>query len=130
LADAKTKLVVTLLRNDALQRDGPRANVGYRDPGPAAATGGRIGAKHMRAIKPFEKETGGYWHDTTGHFVYVRKGWLKFSFQGIRDDILVEAGSCISQLTGVPRNLTGQADALEVIEINLPAEFSTIELTT
>ena len=37
--------------------------------------------------------------------------------------------SCISQPAGVPDNVVGQSDDLEVIEINLPAEFSTIELT-
>jgi mannose-6-phosphate isomerase-like protein (cupin superfamily) len=129
LADAKTKLIVTRLTDDAFHREGPRANVEYRDLGLAAATGGRIGAKHIRAIKPFEKETGWHWHDMTGHFVYVLKGWLKFRFEGIPDDVVVEAGSCISQPAGVPHNVIGQSDDLEVIEINLPAEFSTIELT-
>ena len=130
LADAKTKLIVTRLADDAFHREGPRANVEYRDLGLAAATGGRVGAKHIRAIKPFEKETGWHWHDMTGHFVYVLKGWLKFRFEGIPDDIVVEAGSCISQPAGVPHNVIGQSDDLEVIEINLPAEFSTIELTS
>ena len=129
LTDAKTKLNVSRLTEDAFHREGPRANVEYRDLGLAAATGGRIGAKHIRAIKPFVTETGWHWHDMTGHFVYVLKGWLKFRFEGIPDDIVVEAGSCISQPAGVPHNVIGQSDDLEVIEINLPAEFSTIELT-
>ncbi len=34
----------------AFTRDGPRADVEYRDLGLAAATGGRIGTKHIRAI--------------------------------------------------------------------------------
>ena len=129
LADAKTKLIVSGPTEDAFHREGPRANVEYRDLGLAAATGGRIGAKHIRAIKPFEKETGWHWHDMTGHFVYVLKGWLKFRFEGVSDEIVVEAGSCISQPAGVPHNVIGQSDDLEVIEINLPAEYSTIERT-
>jgi hypothetical protein len=53
LTDAKTKLNVSRLTEDAFHREGTRANVEYRDLGLAAATGGRIGAKHIRAIKPF-----------------------------------------------------------------------------
>jgi hypothetical protein len=37
----------------------------------SAASGGRIGAKHIRAIRPFEQPTGWHWHDMTGHFVVV-----------------------------------------------------------
>ena len=81
LHEAKTKLLVTPLTEDAFRRDGPRSMVEYRDLGLAAATQGRVGAKHIRAIKPFEKETGWHWHDMTGHFVYVLKGWLKFRFE-------------------------------------------------
>ena len=36
-------------------REGPRADAEYRDLGLAAATGGRIGAKHIRAIRPFDQ---------------------------------------------------------------------------
>jgi uncharacterized cupin superfamily protein len=130
LADAKTKLVITPLTDEAFHREGPRSNVEYRDLGLAAATGGRIGAKHIRAIRPFEKETGWHWHDMTGHFVYVLKGWLKFRFDGVADDVLVEEGSCISQPAGVAHNVIGQSDDLEIIEINIPAEYATVECST
>ena len=56
LADAKTKLVLTRLTDAAFHREGPRSNVEYRDLGLAAATAGRVDAKHIRAIKPFDKE--------------------------------------------------------------------------
>lgn len=127
LADAKTKLVVTRLTEASFHREGPRSNVEYRDLGLAAATAGRVDAKHIRAIRPFDKETGWHWHDMTGHFVYVLKGWLKFRFDGVESDVMVEAGSCISQPAGVPHNVVGQSDDLEIIEINLPAEYGTFE---
>src|SRR5215218_5245620 len=95
LADAKTKLNVNRLTQDAFHREGPRANVEYRDLGLAAATGGRIGAKHIRAIKPFEKETGWHWHDMTGHFVYVLMGWVRFEFADVSEPVTVSAGSFI-----------------------------------
>jgi mannose-6-phosphate isomerase-like protein (cupin superfamily) len=129
LADAKTALNLSKPLNDtAFYRDGPRANVEYRDLGLAAATGGRIGAKHIRAIRPFDTETGWHWHDMTGHFIYVLRGWIKFRFEGVQDEVRVEAGTCLSQPAGVPHNVIGQSDDLELIEINLPAEYATIDL--
>lgn len=127
LADAKTKLLVTPLVDASFHREGPRSNVEYRDLGLAAATAGRVSAKHVRAIKPFDRETGWHWHDMTGHFVYVLKGWLKFRFDGVADEIVVDAGTCISQPAGVPHNVIGQSDDLEIIEINLPAEYGTFD---
>lgn len=128
LADGKTKLVLTRFSEGAFHREGPRAFVEYRDLGLSAATTGRVGAKHIRAIQPFDKETGWHWHDMTGHFVYVLKGWVKFQFDGVEGDVLVDAGSCISQPAGVPHNVVGQSEDLEIIEINLPAEYGTFEV--
>ena len=127
LAEAKSKLVLTPLESGRFHRDGPRANVEYRDLGLMEASGGRIGAKHIRAIKPFDKETGWHWHDMTGHFVYVLRGWVRFRFDGITDEVTVNAGSCLSQPAGVAHNVVGQSDDLELIEINLPAEYATVE---
>ena len=44
--------------NATFTRDGPRADVEYRDLGLAAATNGRIGIKHIRAIMPLPAPTG------------------------------------------------------------------------
>lgn len=127
LKDALTALALT--RSEApFTRDGPRADVEYRDLGLAKATGGRIGAKHIRAIRPFPAETGWHWHDMTGHVVFVLKGWLKFRYAGHRDDVTVRAGDCLSQPAGVAHNVIGRSDDLEVLEINLPAEFGTFDL--
>jgi mannose-6-phosphate isomerase-like protein (cupin superfamily) len=129
LADAKTTLNLSApLTDAAFDRDGPRANVEYRDLGLAKATGGKIGARHIRAIRPFDKETGWHWHDMTGHFVYVLKGWIKFKFENVPDEVVVQAGTCLSQPAGVPHNVIGQSDDLELIEINLPADYATVDL--
>ncbi len=73
--------------NAEFTRDGPRADVEYRDLGLAAATGGRIGIKHIRAIMPLPHPTGWHWHDMTGHFVYVLRGWITFRFAGVEGDV-------------------------------------------
>ena len=127
LAAAKSKLLLTPLEDSRFQRDGPRANVEYRDLGMAEATDGRISAKHIRAIAPFEKETGWHWHDMTAHFVYVLKGWVEFRYDGVAESVKVIAGSCLSQPAGVAHNVIGQSDDLELIEINTPADYATAE---
>lgn len=109
-------------------RDGPRADVEYRDLGLAAATNGRIGIKHIRAIMPLPQATGWHWHDMTAHFVYVLKGSLTFRFDGVDGDVTVHAGSGLSQPAGVPHNVVARSDDLEVLEINVPAQYGTWDL--
>jgi mannose-6-phosphate isomerase-like protein (cupin superfamily) len=128
LGQAKSLLALAEYSEDAFTRDGPRADVEYRDLGLAAATGGRIGAKHIRAIRPFEKETGWHWHDMTGHFVFVIRGWIKFRYAGAPDEVVVRKGDCLSQPGGVAHNVIDRSDDLELIEINMPAEFGTRDL--
>jgi mannose-6-phosphate isomerase-like protein (cupin superfamily) len=127
LADAKSKFVLTPFSGDHFRRDGPRANVEYRDLGMAEASGGRIGAKHIRAIQPFDKETGWHWHDMTAHFIYVLRGWVQFRFDGMTEVVTVNVGDCLSQPAGVAHNVVGQSDDLEIIEINMPAQYATAE---
>lgn len=127
LADAKSKLILTPLEDGRFHREGPRSFVEYRDLGMAHASGGRIGGKHIRAIQPFSEETGWHWHDMTAHFVYVLKGWIKFRFDGMDEPVTVIAGSCLSQPGGVAHNVVGQSDDLELIEINIPADYITAE---
>lgn len=125
---AHSALHLASLADTPFTKDGPRADVEYRDLGLAAATGGRIGAKHIRAIMPFAKETGWHWHDMDGHFVYVLKGWITFRFEGVEEPVTVEAGGCLSQPAGVAHNVVARSDDLELIEINMPAEFGTMDL--
>jgi len=106
-------------------RDGPRADVEYRDLGLAAATNGRIGIKHIRAIMPLPAQTGWHWHDMTAHFVFVLKGSVTFRFAGVDGDVTVTAGSGLSQPAGVPHNVVGRSDDLELLEINVPASYGT-----
>jgi mannose-6-phosphate isomerase-like protein (cupin superfamily) len=128
LSQARSALRLSELTDDAFTRDGPRADVEYRDLRLDEATDGRIGARHIRAIAPFEHETGWHWHDMSGHFVYVLRGWIAFRYAGVADDVVVRAGACLSQPGGVAHNVVGRSDDLELIEINLPARFGTWDL--
>ena len=109
-------------------REGLRADSEYRDLGLAKATGGRIGVKHIRALKPMAAPTGWHWHDMTAHYVYVLRGSLTFRFAGVEGDVTLREGDGLSQPAGVPHNVIARSDDLEVIEINEPAEYGTFEL--
>ena len=124
LSEALTELARS---GEAFTRDGPRADVEYRDLGWAAASAGAIGAKHIRAVRPFEAETGWHWHDMAGHFIYVLKGWIEFRYAGVDGVVRVGAGASLSQPAGVAHNVVARSDDLELIEINLPAGYGTWE---
>ncbi len=109
-------------------REGLRGDTEYRDLGLAAATGGRLGAKHIRTLAPLAAPTGWHWHDMTAHYVYVLRGWLTFRFAGIEGDVTLRAGDGLSQPAGVPHNVIARADDLELIEINEPASYGTWDL--
>jgi mannose-6-phosphate isomerase-like protein (cupin superfamily) len=109
-------------------REGLRADSEYRDLGLAAATRGRLGVKHIRALLPMSAPTGWHWHDMTAHYVYVLHGWLTFRFAGVEGDVTLRAGDGLSQPAGVPHNVIARSDDLEVIEINEPAEYGTWNL--
>ena len=110
-------------------REGLRDDSEYRDLGLSAATNGRIGAKHIRALKPMTAPTGWHWHDMTAHYVFVLRGSLTFRFADIDGDVTLREGDGLSQPAGVPHNVIARSDDLEVLEINQPAEYGTWELT-
>ena len=128
LAQAFSSLALADAGSAKFEREGLRADVEYRDLGLAAATGGRIGVKHIRAIKPLLAATGWHWHDMNAHFVYVLRGSLTFRFAGVEGDVVVRAGSGLSQPAGVAHNVIARSDDLEVLEINMPAVYGTWEL--
>ena len=109
-------------------RDSPQADIETRDLGLAAATGGRIGARHIRAVAAFGQPTGWHWHDMTAHINIVIRGWIRFRYAGVDHDVTVHAGECLSQPAGVPHNVIGRSDDLELVEINMPADYATIDL--
>jgi mannose-6-phosphate isomerase-like protein (cupin superfamily) len=130
LAEALSTLALADAGSAAFAREGLRSDVEYRDLGLAAATQGRIGAKHIRAIMPLPGPTGWHWHDMSAHFVYVLKGSLTFRFAGVAEEVVVRAGSGLSQPAGVAHNVVARSDDLEVVEINVPASYGTFELSS
>ncbi len=129
LAEALSAFVRVDAADAQWNREGLRADSEYRDLGLAVATGGRIGAKQIRALKPMDAPTGWHWHDMTAHYVLVLRGSLTFRFAGVAGDVTLRAGDGLSQPAGVPHNVVARSDDLEVIEINEPADYGTWDLT-
>jgi mannose-6-phosphate isomerase-like protein (cupin superfamily) len=128
LAEALSSFAQASAPDARWNREGLRADSEYRDLGFAAATQGRIGVKHIRAIAPFPAPTGWHWHDMTAHYVFVLRGTLTFRFAGVDGDVTLRAGDGLSQPAGVPHNVIARSDDLEVLEINEPAEYGTWNL--
>ena len=128
LGNALSALRIERAMDARFDREGLRADSEYRDLGLAAATGGRLGVKHIRAIGHFEQPTGWHWHDMHAHFIYVLKGWISFRFDGVEEEVTLRAGDSLSQPAGVPHNVIARSDDFEVIELNVPAEYGTFDI--
>jgi uncharacterized RmlC-like cupin family protein len=125
---ARSALMLQPIGQAEWRPDGARQTFLARDLGIAEASGGRVFMRHTRAVKPFEAETGWHWHDMDTHVVFVLRGWLRFRFDGVPDPVTVEAGGVLSQPAGVPHNVIGHSDDLELIEISLPAGTGAMDL--
>jgi mannose-6-phosphate isomerase-like protein (cupin superfamily) len=53
---------------------------------------------------------------------------VKFRFDGRAEEVIVRAGSSLSQPAGVAHNVIGYSDDFELIEINIPADYATNDL--
>jgi uncharacterized RmlC-like cupin family protein len=127
LEEALSEFRIARGENARFHREGLRPDSEYRDLGLSAATGGKLGVKHIRAIGPFEQPTGWHWHDMHAHFIYVLRGWIRFRFSGIEDEVTLRAGDSLSQPAGVPHNVIARSDDFEVLELNVPAEYGTFD---
>jgi len=128
LESALSRLHIERAGEASFHREGLRADSEYRDLGLGAATGGRLGVKHIRAIGRFEQPTGWHWHDMRAHFIYVLRGSITFRFAGVPDEVTLRAGDALSQPAGVPHNVIARSDDFEVLELNMPAEYGTFDL--
>lgn len=126
-SEALSRLRLERGEDATFHREGLRADSEYRDLGLAAATGGKLGMKHIRAVGGDFSPTGWHWHDMQAHFVYVLKGWITFRFEGVDGEVTVTAGSALSQPAGVAHNVIARSADLELLELNMPADYGTFE---
>lgn len=109
---------------DARWDEGLRGFFAYRDLGVAAATGGRVGAHVIRARGALDEPQARHHHALDFQLVYVLRGWIDFDYAGV-GRVRLEAGSSVVQPPGLRHQELAHSEDLEMLEITLPAAFST-----
>jgi uncharacterized RmlC-like cupin family protein len=123
------RFAVSHLNDSDFKRDGLRSYALYRDLGIAAASGGLCQAHVIRLLSPCTDEVRKrHQHDTELQLIYVLQGWVKNEFEG-EGVQMMSAGSCWLQPPGIGHTVLDYSADAELLEIIVPADFKTIELT-
>src|SRR3954451_7829530 len=127
----KQRIAISHYRDEDFQATGLRTYAQYRDLGIADATHGLAQAHVIRLIGPCNpKEVSKlHFHDVEFQMVYVLKGWVKTYMEG-QGETLMKEGSCWTQPPRIKHLIMDYSDDVELLEVILPAEFRTVELTT
>ena len=120
--------VVSHAKDAAFER-GLRSFYEYRDLGIKAATAGRVVAHIIRPAAGTDFSSQPHIHITTFQLVYVLKGWIEFEYEG-QGRVRLEAGSCVHQPPQIRHREVGHSEDLEMLEVVLPADFKTEEVTS
>lgn len=122
------KPVISHLEEDSFKTHGLRKYAIYRDLGFVGPSNGLVQAHVIRFIPPCTDEVRKrHIHDVKLQIAYVLKGWLKIEIEGQGIQTL-KAGSCLMMPASVPHTVLDFSDDAEVLEINSPADFSTVNL--
>lgn len=114
---------------DATFERGLRSFYEYRDLGIKDATGGKVDAHVIRAFASKEFSSQPHIHKVSFQLVYILKGWIEFEYEG-HGVVRLEAGSCVHQPSEIRHRELGHSEDIEMLEIVLPANFSTVEVDT
>lgn len=118
--------VATHARDARFER-GLRSFFEYRDLGIRQATQGRVVAHVIRAAAGSMFSSQPHMHRTEFQLVYVLQGWIEFEYEG-QGVVRLEAGSCVHQPPGIRHRELGHSPDVELLEVVLPADFSTEEV--
>jgi hypothetical protein len=126
----KQRIALSHHREEDFKADGLRAYAKYRDLGIADATSGLARAHVIRFSGPCNPEEVSklHFHAVDFQMVYVLKGWVKTYLEG-QGETLMEQGSSWTQPPKIKHMILDYSDDAEVLEIILPADFKTVELT-
>src|SRR6516225_4440804 len=92
----------------------------YRDTGVTAATNGKVRVQLVRAAHKSSEVKGGtgvHFHTADVHVVYMVRGWAKFDYDWVH------------QRPGIVHSLYDWSDDMEFMEIIMPGDFATTEIT-
>jgi hypothetical protein len=130
-ARPRQRVAISHHREEDFKADGLRAYAKYRDLGIKDATGGLAQAHVIRLVGPCNPEEVSklHFHDVDFQMVYVLKGWVKTYMEG-QGETMMQQGSAWTQPPRIRHMILDYSDDVELLEVILPAEFKTVELTT
>jgi len=129
-ARPKQRVAISHHRDEDFKADGLRAYAKYRDLGIADATHGLARAHVIRLMGPCNPEDVSklHYHDVEFQMVYVLKGWVKTYMEGVGETTF-QIGSSWTQPPKIRHLIMDYSDDVELLEVILPADFETKELT-
>jgi mannose-6-phosphate isomerase-like protein (cupin superfamily) len=129
-ARPKQRIAISHHREEDFKSDGLRTYAQYRDLGIADASHGLAQAHVIRLIGPCNPAEVSklHYHDVEFQMVYVLKGWVKTYLEG-QGETLMKEGSAWTQPPRVKHLIMDYSDDVELLEVILPAEFKTVELS-
>ena len=130
-ARPKQRIAISHHREEDFKADGLRTYAHYRDLGIAEASHGLAQAHVIRLIGPCNPAEVSklHYHDVEFQMVYVLKGWVKTYMEG-QGETLMKEGSAWTQPPRIKHLIMDYSDDVELLEVILPAEFKTVELTS
>jgi hypothetical protein len=129
-ARPKQRIAISHHREEDFKADGLRAYAKYRDLGIADASHGLARAHVIRLVGPCNPAEVSklHFHDVEFQMVYVLKGWVKTYMEG-HGETLMKQGSAWTQPPRIKHLVMDYSDDVELLEVILPADFRTVELT-
>ncbi|MBV8924073.1 MAG: cupin domain-containing protein [Bradyrhizobium sp.] len=127
---ARQRVAISHYRDEDFKADGLRGYAKYRDLGIAEATHGLARAHVIRLIGPCNPDEVSklHYHDVEFQMVYVLKGWVKTYLEGVGETTF-QVGSSWTQPPKIRHLIMDYSDDVELLEVILPADFETKELT-
>ena len=129
-ARPKQRVAISHHREEDFKADGLRAYAQYRDLGIADASHGLARAHVIRLMGPCNPDEVSklHYHDVEFQMVYVLKGWVKTYMEGVGETTL-QIGSAWTQPPKIQHLIMDYSVDVELVEVILPADFETKELT-
>ena len=129
-ARPKQRVAISHHREEDFKADGLRAYAQYRDLGIVEASNGLARAHVIRLMGPCNPDEVSklHYHDVEFQRVYVLKGWVKTYMDGVGETTF-QIGSAGTQPPKIKHLIMDYSDDVELLEVILPADFDTRELT-
>jgi hypothetical protein len=129
-ARPKQRIAISHHRDEDFKADGLRAYAQYRDLGIVEASNGVARAHVIRLLGPCNPEEVSklHFHNIDFQMVYVLKGWVKTYLEG-HGETMMQEGSAWTQPPRIRHMILDYSDDVELLEVILPADFKTVELT-